>query len=95
MLLIMLMLIERHGEVNQKDFAARLHNWMLHGFKEFGDLGVYIDLLCKHESLQFNVCTHCDAGGMGIGMTVSGTLRHPKFLEEPATAAQQIWEQSG
>ena len=40
MLLIMLMLIERNGGVDQRDFAARLHNWMLHGFKEFGDLGM-------------------------------------------------------
>ena len=39
MLLILLMLIDKQGKVDQLDFAARLHNWMLHGFKEFGDLG--------------------------------------------------------
>ncbi len=40
MLLIMLMLIERNGEVDQKDFAGRLNNWRLHGFTEFGDQGM-------------------------------------------------------
>lgn len=41
MLLIMLMLIENKGRVDQLDFASRLHNWMCHGFTEFGDLGTY------------------------------------------------------
>lgn len=41
MLLIMLMLIEKEGQVDQLDFAAKIHNWMLHGFQEFGDIGTY------------------------------------------------------
>lgn len=39
MLLIMLMLIEKNGRVDQLDFAAKLHNWMCHGFAELGDVG--------------------------------------------------------
>ena len=91
MLLIMLMLIEKKGKVDQLDFAARLHNWMLHGFAEFGDLGDYTVRSCR--------CTIHDwvisAGGMGIGMTVSRTLKHAKFLTDPVGAAQNIWEDSG
>lgn len=39
MLLIMMMVIERNGRVDQVDFAKRLHGWMSAGFKELGDLG--------------------------------------------------------
>lgn len=35
----MLMIIEKRGEVDQLDFAAKIHNWMLHGFEELGDVG--------------------------------------------------------
>lgn len=44
MLLILLMLIEKGGKVDQLDFAAKIHNWMLHGFEEFGDLGKQVFL---------------------------------------------------
>ena len=40
MLLIMLMLTEKGGKIDQLDFAAKIHNWMLHGFQELGDLGM-------------------------------------------------------
>lgn len=36
-----------------------------------------------------------DFGGMGIGMTVSGTLSHDLFLTDPHTAARTVWERSG
>ena len=36
-----------------------------------------------------------DRGGMGIGMTVSGTLSHPQFLTDPHAAAIDVWERSG
>lgn len=39
MLLIMLMLTELNGKVDQLDFASRMYNWMRHGFKELGDIG--------------------------------------------------------
>lgn len=39
MLLIMLSIIDKNGIVDEKDFAARLHNWMLKGFSELGDHG--------------------------------------------------------
>lgn len=34
-------------------------------------------------------------GGMGIGMTVSRTLHHQLFLEDPHAAAKDVWESSG
>ncbi len=40
------------------------------------------------------VCVMC-TGGMGIGATVSNTLRHPDFLKSPAKAASYVWEKSG
>lgn len=36
-----------------------------------------------------------DFGGMGIGMTVSQTLSHHRFLAEPHEAAKEVWERSG
>ena len=39
MLLIMLSVIENNGIVDEKDFAKRLHDWMLKGFPELGDPG--------------------------------------------------------
>ena len=36
MLLILLMLVEKNGEVDRLDFAAKLHNWMCMGFEELG-----------------------------------------------------------
>lgn len=43
MLLILLMLIEKNGKVDQLDFATRIHNWMKHGFEELGDIGIRIN----------------------------------------------------
>lgn len=42
MLLIMMMLTEKGGKIDQLDFAAKIHNWMLHGFQELGDLGMRV-----------------------------------------------------
>lgn len=64
MLLIMLMLIERNGEVSQKDFAARVHNWMLHGFKEFGDLGKFFQFFFADD--RFNCVVYLQVG-WGLG----------------------------
>ena len=44
MLLIMLMLIEKNGRVDQLDFAAKIHNWMCRGFAELGDVGESAEL---------------------------------------------------
>lgn len=53
MLLIMLMVIDRNGGLDQVDFASRLHNWMCSGFKEFGDLGKkIIDLVSNVFHIQ-------------------------------------------
>lgn len=57
MLLIMLMLIEKKGRVDQLDFAARLHHWMRHGFTEFGDLGTH-----THGSMQTQASDPPNAG---------------------------------
>lgn len=42
MILIMQMLIERNGSIDQLDFAAKIHGWMNHGFQELGDLGMVV-----------------------------------------------------
>ena len=55
MLLIMMMLIEKGGKVDQLDFAAKVHNWMLHGFEEFGDLG----MLCKCVMVKWELNCFC------------------------------------
>ena len=39
MLLILQMIVEKHGQVDIIDFARRMHNWMNHGFQELGDIG--------------------------------------------------------
>ena len=55
MLLIMMMLIERNGQVDQLDFAKRIHNWMTSGFKELGDIGTYLEWLSSCQTV-FIVC---------------------------------------
>lgn len=38
MLLILISLVDNAGQVNLQDFAGKLKNWMLHGFRDLGDL---------------------------------------------------------
>eukprot|EP00735_Rhodelphis_limneticus_P002474 TRINITY_DN1335_c0_g1::TRINITY_DN1335_c0_g1_i1::g.19941::m.19941 TRINITY_DN1335_c0_g1::TRINITY_DN1335_c0_g1_i1::g.19941 ORF type:complete len:567 (-),score=87.18,sp/Q9Z2V5/HDAC6_MOUSE/45.45/5e-21,ADP_ribosyl_GH/PF03747.9/1.2e+03,ADP_ribosyl_GH/PF03747.9/9.1e-59,zf-UBP/PF02148.14/9.5e-17,zf-UBP/PF02148.14/3.2e+03 TRINITY_DN1335_c0_g1_i1:73-1773(-) len=35
-----------------------------------------------------------DKGGMGIGMTVNNTINHRNFLDDPHSAAKDIWERT-
>ncbi len=42
MLLILLSILANNGEVDETDFAKRLHEWMLHGFPQFGDIGIIL-----------------------------------------------------
>ena len=44
---------------------------------------------------MYALCLHAFAGGMGIGSTVSQTLKQPQFLEDPHGAARTIWEKTG
>ena len=49
MLLILLMIVQGNGAVDQLNFADRLYNWMRHGFPEFGDHGKWyssVYMLC-------------------------------------------------
>ena len=39
MLLILLSIVSNGGQVDEKDFASKLRNWMFHGFSELGDQG--------------------------------------------------------
>lgn len=52
-------------------------------------------LVCKENACTVVSAFVVHAGGMGIGATVSHTLKQPQFLEDPHGAARTIWEKSG
>lgn len=58
MLLILQSLVDKQGEVDHKDFAERLRDWMFHGFAELGDNGglgigsTTLQTLCHPEFLK-------------------------------------------
>ena len=56
MLLILMMLVENKGRVNQLDLAAKLKDWMHHGFKDLGDYGEP-----RSSSLVLVICITCEA----------------------------------
>lgn len=51
-----MMLVENKGRVNQLDLAAKLKDWMHHGFKDLGDYGEP-----RSSSLVLVICITCEA----------------------------------
>ena len=89
MLLIMLGIIEKDGQVLETDFANRLVKWIQEGFPELGDHGIILTTISTTVTSLLLA-----TGGCGVGRTVLTTVITKGFREHPHEIAKKTWEDS-